>query len=369
MVRTKTSKQPDFFLLGVAAFIIALGIVILASVSAPYSREKFGNTYYFFQHQIIFGLIPGLILAFILYKIKLSFLKKWAPILLLINLAVLAMVFLPIFSSEVWGASRWINVGPISFQPAEFLKLSFILYLASWLSVRAEKTNSKEFGQTFLVFLLIILIISLLLVFQPNVSTLAVILFVAGLMYFLINTPIWHNILMLLLGGGGLYALMKLAPYRANRLLVFFNPELDPMGIGYQAKQSLISVGSGGISGAGLGMSAQKFGFLPQSIADSIFAVFAEETGLIGSSFLIFLFLIFLWRGIKIAKENQNKFSQLSAFGITCWIVIQSFVNIGAMIGVLPLTGIPLPFISYGGSALIAELAGVGLLLNISRNS
>jgi cell division protein FtsW len=150
--------------------------------------------------------------------------------------------------------------------------------------------------------------------------------------------------------------------------MVFLNPEIDPMGIGYQIKQAVIAVGSGGILGLGLGMSAQKFGFLPQSMSDSIFAIFAEEAGFLGASILIFLFLLFLWSGFKIGKSSQNKFSQLIIFGITSWIVFQGFVNIGSMIRILPLTGIPLPFISYGGSALISELIGIGILLNISKH-
>lgn len=361
-------KKPDLILLTAVAILIVLGLVILASVSAPFAHEKFGNTFYFLKHQILLALIPGLILGLVAFRLNLAWLKKWAPLLLLMNLAALSMVFLPVVGSRLGGAARWVGWGFLSFQPAEFLKLTFILYLASWLVSRAEKTtNQKEFSRTFLAFLLIISLISLLLILQPNISTLAVIVFIAVLMYFSIKTPLWHSILMLLLGSGGLYALMKIAPYRANRLLVFFNPEADPMGIGYQLKQVLISVGSGGVKGVGLGMSSQKWGFLPESIADSIFAVFAEETGLIGSFFLIFLFLIFFWRGIKIVRENQNKFSQLTALGIMSWIVIQSFINIGAMTGLLPLTGIPLPFISYGGSALIAELIGVGILLNISK--
>ncbi|MFQ6049469.1 MAG: FtsW/RodA/SpoVE family cell cycle protein, partial [Candidatus Paceibacterales bacterium] len=159
------------------------------------------------------------------------------------------------------------------------------------------------------------------------------------------------------------------APYRFARVSVFLNPETDPMGIGYHLKQALIAVGSGGVSGSGLGLSEQKFGFLPQSISDSIFAIFAEETGFIGSSILVLLFLIFFWRGFKIGKQRKDKFSQLAAFGITFWITLQAFVNISSMIGIFPLTGIPLSFISYGGSALISELVGVGILLNISKNA
>jgi cell division protein FtsW len=367
----KISNKPDYILLGTVAALILLGVVILASVSAAFSFKKFGDTYYFLRHQILFGLIPGLILGFLAYRINLSLLKKWAPVLLLITLVLMVMVFLPVIGSTTAKAARWIGFGPFSFQPSELLKLTFILYLASWLISRVGKTSlikkTAEFSQTLVAFLIAIGIISILLFFQSDISTLGVIILVAGLMYFLINTPLWHSILLILIGAGGLFSLIKLAPYRVNRLLVFLNPDLDPMGIGYQAKQALIAVGSGGLGGVGLGMSTQKLGFLPQTISDSIFAVFAEETGFVGSAILIFLFLIFFWRGLKIAKESQDKFSQLTAIGITSWIIIQTFVNIGAMIGLLPLTGIPLPFISYGGSALIVELIATGLLLNISR--
>ena len=165
----------------------------------------------------------------------------------------------------------------------------------------------------------------------------------------------------------GFLLIIKIAPYRILRILVFLNPEIDPMGVGYQIKQALITIGSGKISGVGLGLSEQKFGFLPQSISDSIFAIFAEETGFLGSAILIILFLAFFWRGFKIASRQREKFPKFIAFGITFWITLQAFINIGAMIGLVPLTGIPLPFMSYGGSALISELIGLGILLNISK--
>jgi len=360
--------QPDVFLAGVVLALIVLGILILASVSASLSQERFGTTYYFLNHQILFGLIPGFLLGFLAFKIKLNLFKKWAPVLLLVNLIFLAMVFLPIVGSASGGAARWVSLGPFSFQPSEFLKLSFILYLATWLASRTSK--EKGFSQTFIAFLLAVGIISLFLILQPDISTLGVVVVSAALMYFLANTPLWHSVLMILIGSGGLLALIKLAPYRLNRLLVFLNPELDPMGIGYQIKQALITVGSGGLFGLGLGMSQQRFGvFLPQSMSDSIFAIFAEETGFLGAVVLILIFLLLLWRGFRIAKMKEGKFPQLAALGITSWLCLQGFTNVGSMIGILPLTGIPLPFISYGGSALIAELIGVGILLNISKNS
>jgi cell division protein FtsW len=370
----KVGRHPDYVLLGVVVILMVLGILILASVSASLSQEKFGTTYYFLNHQLLFGFLPGIFLAFLAFKIRLDFLKKWAPILLLINLILLAMVFLPKIGAGAGGATRWLSLGPVSFQPSEFLKLTFILYLAAWLTGRAPQQSAggrqaeKAFSQTFIAFLTVIGLISLLLIFQPDISTLGMIVLVAVLMYFLAATPLWHSILIILIGAGGLLSLIKLAPYRAARLLVFLKPETDPMGIGYQLKQALITIGSGGMFGLGLGMSSQRLSFLPQSISDSIFAIMAEETGFIGSFILISLFLIFLWRGFKVAKETENKFSQLLAVGISSWIVIQAFINLGSMTGLLPLTGIPLPFISYGGSALVTELAGAGILLNISKN-
>lgn len=360
----KINHPADYILLGTIGFLLAFGITILASVSAPFSQVKFGNTYYFLSHQVFYGLIPGLILGLIAFKINLSFVKKIAPFLLLINLIALAMVFAPGIGLQIEGASRWVNLGPISFQPSEFLKITFILYLAAWLAGRGTKEKP---GHAFIVFLVIFGLISSTLTFQPDISTLCVIFSIAALMYFANNTPFWHSVFIFFSGITGLLLLVKIAPYRLKRFLVFFNPEIDPMGMGYQLKQSLIAIGSGGLTGAGIGMSVQKFGLLPQPVSDSIFAIFSEEAGFIGGFFLVFLFLIFLWRGFKISKGAKDRFCQLSALGITSWLAVQAFVNIGAMIGVLPLTGIPLPFISYGGSALIATLIGSGILLNISR--
>jgi len=376
-------KHSDITLIVICSILIVLGILILSSVSATFSLEKFGSPFYFLSHQIFFGLIPGLILAFLISKIKISFLKKWSPLLLLLNLGLLGMVFLPKVGVSTGGATRWVNLKIISLQPAEFLKLTFVIYLAAWLASKTQpgQVSKKGFkhkeasadsfssGSGLIAFLVLLILISIFLILQPNISTLGVIVLVGILMYFSAGTPLWHSILIVLIASGGLLILLKTASYRTNRLLIFLNPELDPMGIGYQIKQALIGIGSGGLFGLGLGMSRQKFGFLPQPMADTIFAILAEELGFIGGLILIFLFLIFLWRGIKIAKNSPDKFSQLLALGISSWICLQAFINIGAMMRILPPTGIPLPFISYGGSHLIAELMGVGILLNLSKNT
>jgi len=372
----KVSSQTDYIFLFIVLLLILLGGLILISVSSTSSQEKFGSSFHYLNHQILYGFLPGLIIAFFAFKINLVTLKKMAPLFLFVNLIFLGMVFLPHSGVSFGGAARWIKLGPISFQPSEFLKLSFILYLASWLESRTEKrftpTTKKlarGFSQTFIAFLAVMGITSIFLIFQPDISTLLIIILVATLMYFLARTPFWHSIVTTLIIVFGFLVLIKIAPYRFNRILAFLNPELDPMGIGYQIKQALIAIGSGGIWGSGLGLSVQKLGFLPHSISDSIFAIFAEETGFIGSFILVLLYLVFFWRGLKIGKQSADKFSKFCAWGITFWITLQAFVNIGSMIGILPLTGIPLPFISYGGSALISELIGVGILLNISKQT
>ena len=356
----RKSSVPDYFLLGIVVILVLLGILILASVSGPFSQSRFGNPYYYLIHQIVFGLLPGGILALILLKINLKKIKRLTLFFLLANLMLLAMVFLPVIGIRVSGSTSWLDFGFVSFQPSEFLKLTFILYLASFLTRPTEKNN-------FLAFLIVVGLISLLLILQPDVGTLGIIVLTAILMYFSSRTPVWQSILIILASFGGLAALMRFSAYRFNRLLAFLNPNLDPQGASYQITHSVITVGSGGLFGQGLGLAEEKFGLLPQPISDSIFVIFAKEAGFSGAIFLISFFLIFLWSGFKIAKRADSQFSQLLAMGITSWIVLQAFINIGAMIGILPLTGVPLPFISYGGSALITELAGIGILLNISK--
>jgi len=368
-------KKPDYILLGTVIALVVLGIFILFSISGSYSWEKFGSPYSFFLHQIIYGLLPGLILGFIAFKIPLDKLKKISFPLLILNIVLLGLVFTPVIGMSSGGAHRWLNLRVITFQPAELLKITFILYLASWISKWGSNSgslrdkNKYQFTGFFLPFIIVLGIISFLLIKQPDISTLGIIGSTALVMYFVAATPVWQTFSLLLVAASALIILIKLAPYRLNRFLVFLNPSTDPMGIGYHIKQALIAVGSGGIIGVGLGMSRQKFGFLPQSIGDSIFAIFSEETGFIGAFILISLFAILAWRGFLTAKNSSDKFSQLLAVGITAWITIQAFINIASTIAIFPLSGIPLPFISYGGTALINELVAMGLLLNVSKRT
>jgi len=368
------SHRPDYILIGTVFALLSLGIIILASASASFSQIRFGNTYYFLKHQLSHAVIPGLVSCLIFFFISLNFLKKIASVLLILNLLFLFLVFLPNIGSRLLGSSRWIDLGFVTFQPSEFLKLTFILYLAAWLEGRTKKNTLKNgenggFGETLIAFIIAIGLISFLLLSQPDMSTLGIIMVTAAVMYFLADTPLWHSIAIFLLGIIFVAISIYAAPYRLNRFKILYDPMLDPMGKGFQPKQAIISVGSGGLIGSGLGLSSQKFGLLPESMSDAIFTIFAEEAGLIGSSILIIIFLVFLWRGFRLSNNiPENKFAKLLSQGLTFWIILQAFLNIAAMIGIFPIAGIPLPFISYGGSHLIIELTGVGILLNMSKN-
>ncbi|MCH7828515.1 putative lipid II flippase FtsW [Patescibacteria group bacterium] len=371
----------DPVLLGTIVLLVFLGILILASVSASFSLQTFGTTYYFLNHQILLGLLPGLLVgAMAFFFVSPEMIKKWSFALLLANILLLILVFLPGIGSPE-GAHRWIYIGSQSFQPSELLKLTFILYLASLLAAKVTKhseTSKKKEGmihhllkgkEALFPFVVVTGIISFLLIQQPDASTLGVIGLTGIIMYFVAGTPLWHTPLIIFSGLGLFYFLIKIAPYRFSRIQVFFDPLLDPLGQGYQIKQALIGIGSGGLTGIGLGLSFQKFGFLPEPISDSIFAVVAEELGFIGAVFLVMLFLFFAWRSFALARKIEDPFAKIATVGIASWITLQAFINMGSITGLLPLTGIPLPFISYGGSALVVELIAMGILLKLTSKS
>jgi cell division protein FtsW len=363
-------KKPDTILLYTSIALIVLGILTLASVSASLSYKTFDSTFYFLQHQIIFGLIPGIILGIFVFKKDIEWIKKKSSIIFLLNLFLLFLVIAPKLVGLSSGVMRSLDLFFFSIQPAEFLKLTVILYLASWWSSFKNKKieGSENKNLSLIVFLTIMAVIGFLIVLQPNVSTFGIIAIIAAIVYFSANSALWHTPFLGALGVAAFLTLMKTADYRSNRLAVFLDPETDPMGIGYQLKQAMITIGSGGLAGVGIGLSQQK-GYLPELLSDSIFAIFAEETGFIGSFILIALFVLFAWRGFLVAYHSNDIFCRLTAVGISSWIMLETFINISTMIGIIPLTGVPLPFMSYGGSALISELIGVGLLLNISRQS
>jgi len=363
----KRRELPDFLLLGIVTVLVFWGILMVFSVSYFNSGIKFGTPFYFLKRHLLFGVIPGIICGLFCYFLPLNFLRKLAFPLFLINIGLLIMVFIPGIGIKIAGATRWINLKFSTCQPSEFLKLTFLLYLSSWLVGKTE--NSKLRRQTFFAFLGLMGLISLLLILQPDISTLGIILLSAMVVYFISNAPLKYFFLILIGGFSLLLFLINIAPYRMARVIVFLNPNLDILNIGYQFHQALITIGSGGLLGVGLGMSQQKFGFLPQPMTDAVFAIFAEETGFLGTLILVILFLMLFWRGKVIAESSPDKFSKFLALGITFWITLQAFLNISSLIGILPLAGTSLPFVSYGGSALITQLAGIGILLNISKFS
>ena len=366
-------KKLDFnsySLMVIVGSLLLIGIVVLTSVSTIYSQEKFNEPYYFLFRQIIYILL-GITAGFFSFKINLGFLKKWSSFILLLNIILLSLVFVPGLGFSAGGAKRWVQFGPAMIQPVEFLKISFILFFSAWMTKIPESLkgkNRKKSLRPIIITATLFLASIFILWRQPDLSSLAMILAITLLIYFLSGTPIWHTVTLLVLSTSIFAVIMFFSPHANNRINLFLNPEHDPMGLGYQTRQASIAIGSGGFFGLGLGMSKQKLGFLPETMSDTIFATLAEETGFAGSFILLSLFISFLFVGFKISKNSADKFNSLVAAGITGWIIIQAFVNMGAMLKLAPLTGIALPFISYGGSHIIAELIAVGLLLNISKN-
>ncbi len=355
----------DRALLFAVIALVAIGLAALSSASTVLSFQNFGTKLYYFGHQLVYGAVFGFIALAFTSRIEYRTWKRYAALAMIFTLLLLVAVFIPGLSFEHGGARRWISLGNLTLQPTEAVKLTFLLYLATWLE-RREK-GIHDFQSGFLPFVAIICIISLLVILQPDMGTMLVILAVAITTYFVAGAP-WKHLL--LLAGSGLLAiviLIQIAPYRLSRLTVFLNPERDPQGIGYQINQALLAIGSGGLTGRGIGKSIQKYNYLPEPIGDSMFAVIAEELGFLRVLPILLLYVIIGWRGFLIARHAPDLFGRLVAAGVTSWIVFQAFMNIAAISGLVPLTGIPLPFISYGGSALLFTLAAVGILLNISR--
>ncbi len=370
-------NYPLFFLV---ILLVVFSILFFACLSAPASLQKSGNTTYYLFHQLLLGFLPAIIAGIIAYKIPLGFLKKWAPLLVLLNIVALFLVFIPKIGTSAGGATRWINLGGATIQPSEFLKITAILYLSVWIASKLSEGRAEDWKSItkkgyhniiyiFIPFIVFLGLIAIAMFLQSDVSTMGIIALTLLALYFSAKTPVWHTILIVIAGLSALLFMIKFEPYRLDRWLIFLHPDTDPLGKGFQLRQSLISLGSGGVFGRGLGMSVQKFGFLPQAMSDSIFAIMGEELGIIGCVLLIAAFVLFFWLGIKIARDSDDKFSKMVAVGIVFWITFQAFINMASAAGIFPLAGIPLPFFSYGGSHLVVETIGVGLLLNISKNT
>lgn len=358
-------KNPDYILLAAVIVMVLMGLVALLSASAVESQRDFGNIYSYFLHQLLYGIGLGILAAFVAYKINF---KKWRVFALPILLAaifLLIVVLIPAISSEAGGARRWISIAGFSMQPSEFAKLALIIYLAAWFDLRRASTV-KRWNEGFIPFIIIVGVVGGLILLQPDVGTLGLIALMSMFMFFMAGANFLQLGSVAVMGGVLLFSLVSIERYRFDRLLTFINKSTDPLGIGYQINQSLVAIGSGGLLGLGLGKSVE-YRLLPEAMKDSIFAIWAQEVGFMGAAIMILLFIIFALRGLRIAKNIKSRFGKFLASGITFWIIIQAFINIGSMIGFIPLTGMPLPFISYGGSSMVTALVGVGILLNISK--
>ena len=357
--------MPDKILLFSVAGLTIIGFIALMNASFIESQNDFGNIYGYFIRQLSFGFLGGVLLGTFFYKFPYKKLKKLAVPFLLVSIFLMLLVFIPSMSAANGSAQRWIDLGVATFQPSELLKLSFIIYLAAWFESHRREVASTATLWPFLVFLSII---AGLLALQPNISTLGVIVIIAVSMYFVAGVSVKYALGVVGASIAGLFALIQIAPYRLNRIITFLDPSGDPLGIGYQVNQALIAIGSGSITGTGIAQGVQKTNFLPEPMSDSIFAVWAEATGFIGAFVLVILFVLLMWAGFRIATRSNDFFIKLTATGITVWIFLQAFINMGAMLGLAPLTGITLPLISYGSSSMVVTYAALGLLMQLSKN-
>ncbi|MFA6547718.1 MAG: putative lipid II flippase FtsW [Candidatus Magasanikbacteria bacterium] len=363
MARTESTIDKVFLLY--VGILLVFGLAALMSASGPLAYGKFHDSFFYIKRQIIFGLLPGLVLGCFLIKLNYEKWRKlsWLPYFLTVILLVLVLI--PGIGQSINGARSWINIFGFGFQPSEVAKLVMIIFAAYLLSDR--KRNLQDWQMGLLPILTLLAPVILLVLFQPDIGTLSILLVILFAMLLEAHVPKKYLVVLGLFAAGAFVFLVFLKPYRLERITIFMHPELDPQGVGYQINQAFLAVGSGGFWGLGIGQSRQKFQYLPEVNADSIFAVIAEETGFLISSCVVILILLIGLRGLKIAKNTNSEFGRLIVVGIVVWLVWQSFLNIGAMVGVLPLTGVPLPFVSHGGSALMAELAAVALVLNISK--
>ncbi|MEN9405612.1 MAG: stage sporulation protein cell division protein FtsW [Candidatus Parcubacteria bacterium] len=355
----KTFGTIVILLVGIGFFIFVSALLgLLARDSGLFSAIAINQS---------ISLVVGLVGFYVASRIKYSTWNKYAFYLFIGGIIATALVFVPHLGLEHAGAKRWLDIFGLSIQPAEIIKFAFVLYLAAWYAMIKQQVATWSYGLGPLAGLLGAA--GLVLAFQPDFGTF-IILAVTGFGMLFVAGGSWKQIAAVTLSGIVLVAIVTLSvPYIKSRVLTFVDPSRDPQGAGYQIQQSLIAVGSGNIFGRGFGQSIQKFNFLPEPVGDSIFAVFAEEWGFVGSVLLILLFSSFFLRGFRIAKQAPTTFARLTVIGFVTMITAQSFMNIGSMLGVFPLTGDPLVFVSQGGTSLVMVLVASGIILNISRYS
>ncbi|MED3552283.1 stage V sporulation protein E [Cytobacillus praedii] len=357
---------PDLILIIVTLTLLAVGLTMVYSASAVWAEYKFNDSFFFAKRQMLFAAV-GIAAMFFIMNIDYWTWRTWAKVIIIICFVLLIIVLIPGIGNERNGSRSWIGVGAFSIQPSEFMKLAMISFLAKFLSEKQKLITSfrkglvPSLGLVFLAFGLIML--------QPDLGTGTVMVGTCIVMIFIAGARIRHFVILGLIGLSGFVGLVLSAPYRMKRITSFLDPWEDPLGSGFQIIQSLYAIGPGGLFGLGLGQSRQKFFYLPEPQTDFIFAILSEELGFIGGSFVILLFALLLWRGIRIALGAPDLYGSFLAVGIVAMVAIQVMINIGVVTGLMPVTGITLPFLSYGGSSLTLMLMAIGVLLNISRYS
>ncbi|MCU9612197.1 stage V sporulation protein E [Caldibacillus lycopersici] len=359
-------SAPDFVLVMIILSLLSLGLIMVYSASAIWADYHFEDSFYFAKRQLLFAVV-GVIAMFFIMNIDYWTWRTWSKVILIICFVLLIAVLIPGIGNVRNGSRSWIGIGAFSIQPSEFMKLAMIIFLAKYLSVNQKKITSFKKG--LLPTLTLVFTAFGLIMLQPDLGTGTVMIGTCIIMIFISGARILHFVGLGLLGVAGFVALIASAPYRIKRITAFMDPWQDPQGDGFQIIQSLFAIGPGGLFGLGLGQSRQKFFYLPEPQTDFIFAILAEELGFIGGSLVLLLFALLLWRGIRIALNAPDLYGSLLAVGIISMIAIQVMINIGVVTGLIPVTGITLPFFSYGGSSLTLMLIAVGILLNISRYS
>jgi cell division protein FtsW len=360
----RRSSRAFLLLLVVVVVLNLVGLVMVLSASSVVALHDNGSSWYYFVRQSIWLGVGGVALVFAM-QVDYHRWQRWARPVLLVALAMLVLVLL--VGVEVNGSKRWLGISDLGIQPSEFAKLAIILFAADLLARRADRIDRTDI--TLRPLMVVLAAMAGLIMLQPNLGTTLIVSSIVMIMLFVAGTPLRSLGSLVALGATGALALAVAAPYRRSRMLAFLDPWKDPQNLGFQTIQSQVGVASGGIFGVGLGASRAKWGFLPFAHTDFIFAIIAEELGLVGALLVLGLFLGFAVLGVSTALRAPDLFGTLIAGGVTAWITVQAFVNIGAVLGVLPITGVPLPFVSFGGSSMVATMFATGLLLNVARQA
>lgn len=362
--KVRRIKSIDFTFLIVVLMLLAYGLIMVFSASSASAHYLYNDAFYFIKRQFLWALV-GLVAMFVTSRINYKLYYKFAVPILLIAVVLLILVKIPGIGQVRNGARRWLGFGPLTFQPSEIAKYALIIFLAK--SLPQNQDLLKNFWSGFVPYLVVIGVVAGLVLIEPHMSGTMIILFIGVLMLFLAGAKVWHFIILALPAVAAVGAMIAISPYRMKRFLTFLDPFSDILGDSWQVVQSLYAIGSGGLFGLGLGQSRQKFLYLPEPQNDFIFSIICEELGFFGALLVVVLFVILIWKGIKIAMHAPDAFSGMLVGGITALIGIQVLMNIAVVTSSMPATGIPLPFFSYGGTSLLFILCGMGIILNVSR--